>query len=128
MKRKKNGSRLRLLIALALACGAVCGAAQKSPDRRAAEPYAVVAGTVFRESGLSLPGAAVTLQLRDGSKGRKLQALSDGRGEFAFRVPPSAADYIVRASLKGFQTAEKVVSVAGEERVDVTLTLEKASK
>lgn len=128
MKRKTSGNNRRLLIALACACGAVWGAAQKATNRTAAAPYAVVAGTVFLESGLSLPGAAVTLIPRDAPKAKKLQASSDGRGEFAFRVPPSPANYIVKASLKGFQTVQKDVSVSGEERVDVTLTLEKTSK
>jgi hypothetical protein len=132
MKRKTNGSSRWLLLALLCVGGAVWPVAQRAvaqkTDRRATEPHAVVAGTVFLESGLSLQGAEVTLMLHDSPKGKKLQATSDARGEFAFRVPPSPAAYVVRASLKGFQTAEKDVSVSGEERVDINLVLEKASK
>jgi hypothetical protein len=96
-------------------------------------PHAVVAGTVFRDNGFSLPGAAVTLAMKDAPgapkrKMRTLQSVSDGRGEFAFRVSPAAATYLVRASLKGFQSVEKEASVAGEERVEVTLVLPAESK
>lgn len=104
----------------------------RAADRNDA-PHAVVAGTVFRENGFSLPGAAVTLTVKDApgvpkKKMKKLQSVSDGRGEFAFRVPPEGATYVVRASLKGFQAVEKEASVSGEERVDVTLMLPAESK
>jgi hypothetical protein len=95
--------------------------------------HAVVAGTVFRENGFSLPGAAVTLAVKDAGgvpakKSKKLQAVSDARGEFAFRVPPGAATYVLRASMKGFQPVEKEAAVAGEERVEVTFVLPSESK
>ena len=116
------------LAAMLLGCALLLGAA----DRNDA-PYAVVAGSVFRENGFSLPGAAVTLAVKDEvrvpkRKMKKLQAASDSRGEFAFRVPPGAATYVVRASLKGFQAVEKEASVSGDERVEVTLVLPAESK
>lgn len=105
------------------------------PPLKGDAPHAVVAGTVFRENGFSLPGAALTLAVKDApgmpknkKKMKKLQSVSDSRGEFAFRVPPGAATYLVRASLKGFQSVEKEASVAGEERVEVTLVLPDESK
>ena len=109
-----------------------CALLLSAADRNDA-PHAVVAGTVFRESGFSLPGAAVTLAVKDApgmakTRMKKLQSVSDGRGEFAFRVPPGAATYVVRASLKGFQAVEKEASVSGEERVEVTLVLPAESK
>jgi hypothetical protein len=121
-------SKLALLLTTALLGWALLlGAA----DRNDA-PHAVVAGTVFRENGFSLPGAAVTLAVKDGpgvpKKMKKLQSVSGGRGEFAFRVSPGAATYVVRASLKGFQSVEKEASVSGEERVEVTLVLPAESK
>jgi hypothetical protein len=97
-----------------------------SPQKDGA--YAVIAGTVFRENGFSLPGAAVTLSRKDAPKVKRLQSVSDSRGEFAFRVPPAPAAYVVKASLKGHQSAEKEVSVTGEERVEVTLALPSESK
>ena len=75
-----------------------------------------------------MPGATVTLAVKDAPKVKKLQSVSDPRGEFAFRVPPQPAVYVVRAALKGFQSAEKETSVNGEERVEVTLTLIPESK
>jgi len=112
------------LVSALLGCALLLGAA----DRNDA-PHAVVAGTVFRENGFSLPGAAVTLAVKDApKKAKKLQSVSDPRGEFAFRVPPGAATYVVRASMKGFQPVEKEASVSSEERVEVTLVLPAESK
>jgi hypothetical protein len=102
------------------------------PAMKGDAPHAVVAGTVFRENGFSLPGATLTLAVKQApgvsKKTKKLQAASDSRGEFAFRVPPAAATYVVKASLKGFQSVEKEASVSGEERVEVTLVLPSESK
>jgi hypothetical protein len=102
------------------------------PPLKGDAPHAVVAGTVFRENGFSLPGAEVTLAVKQApgvsKKTKKLQSVSDSRGEFAFRVPPGAATYVVKASLKGFQSVEKEASVSSEERVEVTLVLPSESK
>ncbi len=104
----------------------VCAAAK--PLQKNDAPHAVVAGTVFRENGFSLPGATVTLAVKDAPKVKKLQTVSDGRGEFAFRVPPEEATYVVRAAMKGFQPVQKEASASGEVRVEVTLTLPAESK
>lgn len=108
-------------------CALLLAAADR-PALKNDAPHAVVAGTVFRDSGFSLPGATVTLAVEDAPKVKKLQSVSDTRGEFAFRVPPKAGTYVVRASMKGFQPAEKEASVTGEERVEVTLVLPSESK
>lgn len=113
----------------ALCC---CALLLSAADRNDA-PHAVVAGTVFRESGFLLRGAAVTLAVKDApgvtkKTAKKLQSMSDSRGEFAFRVPPGPGTYVVRASLKGFQAVEKEASVSGDERVEVTLVLPAESK
>ena len=115
----KPGSRLAVLLAFAL----LSSAADRKP-----EAYAVIAGTVFRGDGFSLPGASVTLTAKDALKRKKRQAVSDARGEFAFRVPAGAGSYIVKAAAKGFQAIEKEATVAGEERVEVTLLLAPESK
>lgn len=75
----------------------------------------------------------MTLTVRDaahpnGNKRNKLDAMSDHRGEFAFRVPPGEGNYHVAAVLKGYKPAAKDVSISGEERVDITLTLERDAK
>lgn len=108
-------------------------AAQAGSKKKVVEPYAVVGGTVFREPGLAFPEAQVTL-IPDPEAGqppstvKKLTAVSDRRGEFAFRVPVTAMRYTVRAVAKGYTAQEKSVSVEGEERVDATLTLKPESK
>jgi hypothetical protein len=110
-------------------CGCVlllAAAAAGAPPKDGA--YAVIAGTVFRENGFSLAGAAVTLSSKDEAKIIKMQSVSDSRGEFAFRVAAKPGAYIIKASLKGFQPAEKQVSVVGAERVEVTLALSSESK
>ncbi len=112
-------------------CALLLGAAEQAQRHASGKddlPHAVVAGAVFRENGFSLPGAMVTLAVKDAPKARKLQAVSDARGEFAFRVAPEAGIYLVRASMKGFQPAEKEAAIGGEERVEVTLVLPAESK
>jgi len=95
------------------------------------EAFGIIAGTVFQESGLSLPGAEVTLTPEPGEDGRKpakaQHQTTDARGEFAFRVPPEGARYRVTASAKRFQKQEKTVDIQGEGRADVTLTLPQSS-
>jgi hypothetical protein len=115
-RKKKTGSRL--LIALC-ACALVC----LGGDKKKVDAYAIVGGTVFRDSGLSLPGATVTLVPKDNPIAKKQQAVSDARGEFAFRVPTAPATYVLKASLKGFHQGEKEATVGGEGRVDVTFML-----
>ena len=121
-----SGSRLAPLLALTLSGGMLLLAGDK---KKAAEPYAIVAGTVFREPGFALPDANVVLMLRGDPKARKLQqAVTGFRGEFAFRVAPAPATYVVKASLKGFHPEEKEAAIGGEERVEVTLVLAPESK
>ena len=122
--RTRPGSKLAVALCV---CGLLLAGAAGA-QRKDEAPHAVVAGAVFRENGFSLPGATVTLAMKDAPKGKKLQAVSDARGEFAFRVLRGAATYVVRASMKGFQAAEKEAAVDGEECVEVTLTLPVESK
>jgi hypothetical protein len=113
-----TSTRRCLLAVMLLGAGVSLRAADRKP-----EPHAVVAGTVFKESGFSLEGATVTLVPKGAAKPKPLRTTSDARGEFAFRVRPGPGTYVVKASMKGFQPAEKEASVAGEERVEVTLIL-----
>lgn len=94
--------------------------------------YALVAGTVFQQSGFSLPGAQLTVtpdpEAKPSGKVKRLKAVSDGRGEFAIRVPPVPMRYIVSVRAKGFRGQEKQVTIGGEERVDIFFRLEPAPK
>lgn len=96
------------------------------------QTFAVVAGTVFQESGRSLPGAQVTItpKSEDASGSSKrmkaLKAVTDTRGEFAVRVPAGAMRYNIRAMAKGFQPEEKEVTTSWDERVDAFFRLKPA--
>ncbi len=128
MKRKRRSGTS--LIVLLLACVLPAEAAKK---KAVPQSYALVAGTVFQQSGYALPNAGVTL-IPDPqgdntrAKVKRLEAISDARGEFVFRVPLGSMQYTVKVAAKGFQTAQKSVSVQGEERVDVTFQLQPESK
>ena len=93
---------------------------------------AVVAGTVFRDPGFAFPGVEVTLtpvNLPPGVKKLKpMRAVTNTRGEYAFRVPAGQARYTVAATAKGFDPAEKQADVAAGERIDVYLTLKPSAR
>jgi hypothetical protein len=95
----------------------------------AADPYALLAGTVFRENGLAFPGASIQLSPREITKKRKpVKVLSSPRGEFAVRVPPGPAEYLISVEFDGYQRAEKSVKLVGEERIDVSFLMELKKK
>jgi len=102
------------------------------PKKKAPAPYALISGTVFRDSGLALPRAEVTVAPQGAfgksAKHKKTSAVADSRGEFAIRVPALPMRYTVIVKAPGYQTQEKSVSIAGEDRVDVFFRLEAASK
>ena len=134
MKRKKRiGIRApgRLSVAAAmLACILPIQAAKKKSSQ---ETYSLIAGTVFSANGYALAVADVLLTSDphpDSAplKLKKLQAVSDSRGEFAFRVPPGAMHYIISASARGYRAVQKPVVLQGEDRVDVTFQLDPESK
>lgn len=122
-RKKRIGTSLVCLLALILP------AVEAGQKKATPESYALVAGTVFKESGFALPNATVTL-LPDATtapsakvKTKKQQATCNTRGEFAFRVPPGSSAYRLTAAAKGFQSQEKSVSIQGEEHIDVTFQL-----
>ncbi len=130
MRKRRIGSRLAALV---LAAGVLFLGAPLvgGKDKKKAAEYALVAGTVFRANGLSLPGAEVSIEAAGASSGfkfKKQHALSDARGEFAFRVPPVAMKYTVSAKAAGYQEQAKEAEVAGYDRVDVFFRLEPSSK
>lgn len=108
-------------MALLLLC--LCGVSAEGEQKS----YAVVAGTVFREPGFTLPGAEVVLRTTvspPGVKSKKpLATRSDARGEFAFHVPAAKAEYSVVVKADGFLGEEKPAKIEFEERVDIYFTL-----
>ncbi len=128
--------RLLCLMCLTLgACATGWAEGKKKPASSATIEFAVVSGTVFRDNGLALADAEVTLEVMQDapvaakSKMKKLKANTSPRGEFTFRVPPSSMKYRVSILAKGYQPADKFVQVdGGSERVDATFTLSPESK
>jgi hypothetical protein len=130
-KKRRTGSSLlnfhRLWIALALALALTASASGKEKGKQAPS-YGVVAGTVFREPGFALPGAEVTLTPDESSrpktvKVKRMKAVTDSRGEYAFRVPAAPVRYTVSVKAKGFLPEEKQAEIQGEERVDIFFQL-----
>ena len=126
-KKKTSGNRI---LGLALLFLLPCVFAEK---RKPAEPYGIVAGTVFHEPGFAVNGAQVTL-VADPETGappagfKKQSAITGIRGEFAFRVPVTAMRYAVHAQAHGYVAEDKKVSIEGEQRVEVTFMLVAESK
>ncbi|MCX6620678.1 MAG: carboxypeptidase-like regulatory domain-containing protein [Acidobacteria bacterium] len=91
-----------------------------------------MAGTVFRDPGFALAGARITMTAaptpQKTAKFKKLKAVADSRGEFAFRVPPEPMRYVISVELDGFTSQEKPVVVQAAERVEVYFTLEPVSR
>jgi hypothetical protein len=132
MRTKSSRSRRAPRRFLLLAAFSAIALAAGAKDRKAQAPYALVAGTVFQESGLSLPGARIEIvpagELQGARKFKKLEAVSDSRGEFAFRVPVEEMTYKLTVRAAGYIPQEKTTQAAGEVRVDVFFRLEAASK
>ncbi len=96
------------------------------------DSYALIAGTVFREPGFALPGAEITVQLEPPAgakrKAKTWMARSDGRGEFAVRVPAGQARYRLTVQAKGFTSQQRTVEIYGDERADLYFSLQPLSQ
>jgi hypothetical protein len=96
--------------------------------KKGSQAYALIAGSVFRDTGFSLPGAEVevTAAPEPGVKPKmkKTRAVSDARGEFAIRVPAAPMRYTVSVKAKGFRPQEKSAEINADERVDLFFRLE----
>lgn len=133
--RKRSGARdaVRLARAIAwafvflglLGVAAVPAAARKKDTQPS---FALIAGTVFRDSGFALSGAEVFVKPSPEEapklKVKLVKTISDPRGEFAIRVPAAPMRYTVRVKAPGFREQSKPVSISGDERVDVFFHLE----
>ena len=93
------------------------------PRKSRAQPFALLFGTVFDQDGRLVRGAQVEVRQRDG-KGR-WQARTDEQGEFAVRLPPGRAVYIVEARAQGLSPEQKEVEFSADERLDVVLQLKR---
>jgi hypothetical protein len=91
---------------------------------------AFLRGSVFTESGHSIPGVRVELaKIVDESSIQKLDSRITGEtGEFVFRLPPDAAKYRVTAKAAGAELASKDVEVDSAAVYRVSLTLKPLPK
>ena len=129
LRRRTALYRVASLGAVCLGCpGFVSWAAGKERKKKA---LATIAGTVFRDPGFALRGAEVILEpAPEGAtsvKVKKMRAVSDGRGEFAFYVPAAQMRYQLTVQAQGLQPEKRYVTIAGEERQDVYVTLKPAN-
>ena len=132
-KRRRNptkiGNKLKILLAAALVLGSAFSLQGAEKRKQPAAPPAVVAGTVFREPGFALSGVEVTLAPEKSPvKAKKLKAVSDSRGEFAFHVAGEEARYNVSVKANGFEPQEKTIAVASGVRIDVFFQLKPVAK
>ncbi len=133
--RRRSGARAAVRLARAIAwafvfLGLMGVAGVPAAARKKDKPpsFALIAGTVFRDSGFALPGAEVSVKPSpEGAphlKIKSVKTMSDPRGEFAIRVPAAPMRDTVRVKAPGFREQSKPVSISGDERVDVFFHLE----
>ena len=115
-----------LLLALAILASVAPAAAgekkQKKSDLK--KDYALIFGTVWTPDQHPAYGVTVKIRRAD-EKNARWELTSDHNGEFAQRVPPGAADYIVWAEVpkKKGPAAETKVHIDNDERTDIGLHL-----
>jgi hypothetical protein len=91
---------------------------------------AFLRGSVFAESGRSVPGVRVDLvKVIDENSVQKIDARVTGEtGEFVFRLPPEKAKYRVTVKADGAQLASKDIEVDSAAVYRVALTLKPLPK
>ncbi len=122
MRRRKTGKLRTLLFALFLT---VVMTGAKERKQKAAPSLAILAGTVFRDTGFALRDAEVIVTPEPVEKKKtEWRAISDARGEFFLRLPPGPASYNVVVRARGFKEMRKTVTYAADERLDFTFPLD----
>lgn len=109
---------------LALVAPAPVSLAAGVPGEQKAD-YALIFGTVWGPDNRPVYGVPVKIRRADEKKSR-WETSSDHHGEFAQRVPPGKADYVIWADIKvskGKQKPQVTVHVENNERVDTGLHL-----
>lgn len=131
---------LSCLIVSALLLSAAIAHAQNGTASKKLKPkpkpkhlYSLIVGTVWGPDDRPVYGVKVKIR-RSQDKKSKWELQSDHHGEFAQRLPPGKADYIVWADLKDFKpmdgkalhaVQEVPVHIDNEERIDIGLHLSK---
>ena len=117
----------RLVLLGALGFGGMASGQDEKEKKKAGRkggPLGLLSGTVFHPGGLSLPGANVTAYATDGGKD-KWESVTDGRGEFALRVPATTEGitYRVRAEAKGLEPQERELTAYEAQRTTANFRL-----
>ncbi len=91
---------------------------------------AFIRGSVFNETGLSLPNARVELAriLDDGTVKKIDGRVTNETGSFVFRLAPDAAKYRVTAKADGRQPASKDVEVDSAAVYRIAISLQPTAK
>ena len=124
----RNRARLLpLIILISAATASYCFPEASSADSKsdAKKPYALLYGTVYDQNDRPAYGIKIKIRRLTGKK-LSWDLYSDHSGEFAQRVPPGAADYLVTAEIKtpkGQPKPEVKVHIDNEERRDLSLHL-----
>ena len=112
------------MLGLALLAPAPVSLAAGVPGEQKAD-YALIFGTVWGPDNRPVYGVPVKIRRADEKKSR-WETSSDHHGEFAQRVPPGKADYVIWADIKrpkGKEKPQVTVHVQNNERVDTALHL-----
>jgi hypothetical protein len=124
--------RVRPLTALALIHLLVLSASVGANDKDLKKHYGLIFGTAYGPDDRGVYGAKIEIHPA-GKKHPSWELFSDHRGEFAQRVPPGPADYVITGEVeytpvvngatqkKKKLKAEVKVHIEGEERQDVSL-------
>jgi len=110
---------------------------EKKGKRKAEKPYALIFGTAYGPDDRPLYGVKISIRPQT-KKHPSWDLMSDHRGEFAQRIPPGPADYLVHGeaeyaplgddgkpqlSKKKRLKGEAKVHVESEERLDISVHL-----
>ena len=122
--RRLVAAPVALLLCLPVLAASAFGASAVATAAPA--PYALIFGTLWGPGERPVYGVRMKLR-RAGERKFRWEAISDHRGEFAFRVPAIKADYILVPDAKppqGKPLPETSIHVEGDERVDIGVHLQ----
>lgn len=108
------------------------GFSPSKPDAKQPAEFSLISGTVYRPPGFSLAGAEIVLEPEQKKSGNvkfhKQTALSDSRGEFAFRVSTVPMKYTVTVKRSGYVSQVKTVEIERRQHREMPFTLEPESR
>ncbi len=84
----------RTLVAVGLLSVCLLASLNTAAGQKPTKDYALIFGTVWSPQQRPMPGVKVRIRRIEDKKTR-WELISDSRGEFAQRVPPEKADYMV---------------------------------